>query len=191
MANYPVEKKKLKKKILRELKLTKREKRIADAKVRITRKSLARLEEIIENLKHFRVAEHEGVYMKSRDVPDWVNGIWVVGERNSAEVTFFKFSDFLREVTNYPKFKMNLPTSPMLGSDGKEVTFRKGDLLVVRHESDVKEGHVGFHFANVAPSDGITQLQYELVLHRLGMGAMPCTDPKSFLVVDGNFRKVN
>lgn len=130
-----------------------------------------------------------GVIKMKQDVPDWINGIWIVAKNDGTMIEMYKFFEYIREIHDYKKLDFEKPKQAF-GSDGKEVTFNKGDLLLVSHLGDLKDKRIGFHFANVGPSDERGQLQLELALHRLGMGSQPCSD-KSFLVVDGNFRKVN
>lgn len=194
MTNYPVEKKKRIKKLRKELRLAKKNHVQAKQKLKKTRTELARLNQLKSELE-LVTGKNEGVMIKmANKVPDWVDGIWIVGKREKEgdedKVTFYKFFEFIREQENYKKLEMNIPRGPMIGVDGIEVTMNKGDMLQIVFRPDIKQGY-GFHFANVGPNGEVGQLQLELALHRLGMGAMPCTDPKTFLVVDGSFRKVN
>lgn len=133
-----------------------------------------------------------GIVVKTDKTLDWVNGIWIVAKREKNNILLYKFYEFIREVTNFKKFQIDLPEgAPLIGEDGLEVTFNKGNMLQVIYRPDIKPGMVGWHFSNVGPNGPEGQLQLELALHRLGMGPMPCADPKSFLIVDGTFRKVN
>lgn len=206
MANYPVEKKKLRGKFrnqsraiklarklnARQLKEAEKKHDTAVENAKNLKEKLASLQQLKTEMEH--VTEQNGgiLVTMANEVPSWVNGIWIVARRDEDKVLFFKFFEFIREIKDFKRWQLDLPKDrSMVGEDGKEVTFNKGDLLQVVHRPDVLPGKHGFHFANVGPNGPEGQLQLELALHRLGMGPVPCADPKTFLVVDGSFRKVN
>lgn len=199
---YNAEKKKLKEELrvnTRALRQVRKKHKTAKNLVAEINKKVKRLKEITSELKHFNSSGNEpriknieegGIIVKTQQIPDWVNGIWIVAENVDRNVQMYKFFEFIREIDNYHKFEITLPHKHMIGIDGEEVTFNKGDLVLITHVGDIKDKGKGFHFANVGPSDEAGQLQLELARHKLGIGPIPCSD-KAFLVVDGNFRKVN
>lgn len=126
---------------------------------------------------------------KTDEMYEVMQGIFIVVSKDEKEVELRKFYSLIRDENPIPTMKIEKIKNPV-GSDGKEVTFERGDLLMVTPKPRA-DGKMSFHFANVGPSEEKGYLQYAVALHKIGMGEMPQTLDKNFLVVDGNFRKVN
>ena len=124
-------------------------------------------------------------------------GIWIVGNRelmrDCDSVSLTKFYDLVNEEEKPLTMRVQLPKVQMIGSDGKEVTFNPGDLVSCDYEGDLHEGKHAFHFANIEPSSKEGRDMYDTVRIKLGLKinrTAVYTEPRSYMVVDGNFRKV-
>jgi len=184
----PTRRGRIRKALKRQLNETVRHKKDVDSVLHVIDRKRRRLQEIHDHMEHFECT-NLGVITKGKDMDlNKTTGVWIVTKREENKVEMKKFFEFIRDVKHEFTLLMNLPKF-RVGRDGKEVTFNKGDLLVIGYLGDLEEKGKGFHFANVGPNDELGQLQYELALYKLGMGLAPKTD-KSFLVVDGSFRQV-
>lgn len=197
----PLQRRLIEKKLKENLKLRKElNKKLRGHRTQIERlnASKKRIQSLITDLEDFKNGnEGYALHMeKAPFTPDKATGIWLVKERTGKNVKLVKFFDFVKfdNEKQQLKLSLNLPSDkPMFGSDNLEVTFAKGDLLSCAYindlKADAKEG-MAFNFANVMPSNAAGLAQYDYALGKLGI-KQPTTLATEYLVVDGNFRKVN
>jgi len=163
-----------------------------------------RLGTLIAEMKDFNQSNKgKEVKMHQAGFSDKINvnsstGIWIVRDKelmkDADSVSLTKFYDLVNEVEKPLTMRVQLPKIQMIGADGKEVTFNTGDLLQCAYEGDLHDGKHGFHFANLEPNGEEGQHIYDLVRKKLGLNKVTIyNEQKSirYLVVDGNFRKVN
>lgn len=112
--------------------------------------------------------------------------VWVISEVKGATVLFTSFSDVLNNVAQPRKIELAdlLKRGPFYDDRKVEVTFNLGDLATIQ-----KVGSSAFHIANVGPSNTTTQLQYEYVLGRLGLGPKIAFQD-AMKAADGQFRRL-
>lgn len=160
----------------------------AEKGMKATNEALTRINSLRDSKGEFPNLMNGGVVIKNVHAnANKATGIWIAESRDAAGVQLVKFFEFIRD-DKPTRLVIDLPNQPMIGEDGKEVTFNRGDLVACTFLGDLEKGKLGYHFANVAPSEERGQLQYEYALGKLGLG-MKTFLPDSYLVVEGQFRK--
>jgi hypothetical protein len=150
------------------------------------------LTEIIDLVGHDEQVGGVEIKLERSMTPEKLTGLWIISENNGKDVTLKHFYSLVRGKDEVPYTTLTLEgimERDHIGDDGKEVTFKVGDMLAVAQFS---KDDMKFHFANVGPSGEQGQLQYALALSKLNLGAVPNLEGKeSFLVTDGLFRRIN
>ena len=176
--------------------------------LRILEEEKERLRGLINEMQNFGIS-NKGTEIKMRQVkkgegqitPPNATGIWIVEKIVEKRDQDAKYAPYVGvqlakvdELVNSNEGALRLtisldPKTQMKGSDGKEVTFNIGDLVVCNYEGDMESGKHAFRFANIEPSGEEGQKIYDIALAKIGLKPMPAAD-NNFLIVDGNARKL-
>jgi hypothetical protein len=171
-----------------------------ERKKQTLKEAIADLELQVRGLQEIRDLVEQGgkeiggveIKLEKSMTAEKLTGLWIVSENNGSDVTLKHFYSLVRGKDEVPYTTLTLEGimhKNHIGDDGKEVTFKVGDMLAV---AQFDQDNMKFHFANVGPSGEQGQFQLALALSKLNLGTTPNLKGKeSFLVTDGLFRRIN
>lgn len=176
------ERKNLEKELIR----LKKKRNEINSEIRKSENNMKRLSLLIEEAQSFSILKLEDEMDPTKDV----KGVYIISKQEGSSITMKHFFNLVRgddvaikEINVGDLLKDN--PNP-LSDDGKPMDFSPGALILVSNAATEKN-KIAFNFANVAPSSGTSQIQYEYALSKLGLGIEPKFD-RALLAVDGQFR---